>query len=656
MTRLLRDLELAFGDAAKFDTKTSFVAEQATYGEAYLQVGHQLGTALLASKEVLLVVADFPKVQVRNVAILRERLRRGAHRLQPGIGILAHRDPTGNAKLRQWGREAGLTVLPLDLSTGTPRHKSLLSALLEDLYTYDRFDLTGPVRSDFQFFGRPFVPDMARRLAEGTVTSLFGIRKIGKTSLLNRLARELTDGFGARVVFLDASHDAIAALQPAELLNVLANAAAEVDTGKYVSVSPAVSDGVVDTSTEADLLLEAITTVTSPLVLIIDEVDYLTPSSPTEEHWRTDFNVTLRALRRVYQEATRRSTPFSLLVSGVSSRWFTEESVDGIENAALALVPETYLAPLSRSESVEMIEKLGLACGLIFERGAADNVATTASDNPFWIRKAGSYINSCVPQDGRPARLDAGIVAALCEEFVLIEGAQLAYSSLRHLFRIYPELGLGAVDVVFGNSDRTPQEVLSTLGRYGILGEGFCASGPMVAAGLDRWKRADSASATTPRLFASPEASSVSAGSASSVGEELWAEMLGEVSTVRNAVERRLRDLILVVVRSELASDKARHPKDALVAAVPSERREALRGGATNILKAMYWLELLAVIRKNWKWFEKYFADRAKFDLYGEIVNDRPDAHAKDIDGADLALQKRALEWFDKAIDRSALL
>lgn len=655
--RLLGELQQSFEGIADFDTSTTFKAEQAVYGEAYLKVHHRLGTALLANREVLLVLAEFPDVQVRNVQVVRERLQKGAHRLQSNIAIVAHRDAGGNKKLRLWGREHGLTLLPLDLSAGAPSTSDLLGLLLEDLYSYDRFDLTGPVRSDFQFFGRPFVPDMARRMAEGTIASLFGMRKIGKTSLLNRLASELTDEFDTRVVFVDASDDSIAALSPAELFNVLAAAVDESHESRYASVLAEVSEGLGDTATEAQLFLESITASDSPIVLIIDEVDYITPSSPTAPHWRDDFNSMFRALRRVYQEATRRSTAFSLVLSGVSSRWFTEENVAGVENAALALVPDSYLAPLSRAEAVEMIETLGLACGLIFEAGSADVVAQTASDNPFWIRKAGSYINSCVAQEARPERLGNADIKGFCEEFIAIEGGQLAYSSLRHLFRIYPSLGLTAVDVVFGNRSEVDQELLSTLGRYGILGTGLESSGPMMQAGLDRWKRSDAAEASKLPDIDDTRIEGVEAGSSSSVGEEAWAEMLGEVATLRNSMERRFRELILVVIRAGLADDKSRSPTDVLLAALPLERRQQLSGnGATRILKQAFWLELLAIVRKNWKWFERIFGDRTKLDLWGDIVNERPDAHAKDFDGAGLALQKRALEWFEDAIDRSDLL
>src|SRR5439155_13640434 len=139
-----------------------------------------------------------------------------------------------------------------------------------------------------------------------------------------------------------------------------------------------------------------------PVVLLNDEVDYITPASPVAAHWRAEFNPFFRALRAVYQEASRRELSFSIVISGVSSYWFSIDEIDGIENAALALVPEGYLTPFQRHESCHMIQTLGSAAGLIIKEAAADAIARTCSDIPFWIRKAGSFINSCYPTDSRP--------------------------------------------------------------------------------------------------------------------------------------------------------------------------------------------------------------------------------------------------------------
>ena len=434
------------------------------------------------------------------------------------------------------------------------------------------------------------------------------------------------------------------------------NDALNYSTDSYTQTVPLQED--VSAPEAATILLQTLKAKSAPVLLMFDEIDYISPSSPTFPHWRSDFNIFFRALRRVYQECARSNVPFSIVICGVSSHWFTVDEIDGVENSALALVPETYLPPFDRTQSIEMIQSLGRSAGLMISYRSASRVAATCSDNPFWMRKAGSYLNSCYGLESRPIDLDFDSVSRLCDEFVEVEGGQLAYSSLRHLFRIYPDLGPASVRcIVQEDVKAVPQPVLSALGRYGILGDGSSASGPMVRTGVEHWHRDQlSTPAPLPFVGVSVDArSSVSAGSISETAEAEWSDLLGEVSRLRNKLERELRELVATTMRVKLAESKdGRRPSDVLVSALPAERREQFsKSNTREILKSMYWSDIVNVIRKNWRWFEAMFVDRKQMDLHAEIINERPDAHAKEIDAADLALQRRSILWFSERVSGS---
>ncbi|OWZ93038.1 hypothetical protein B9J07_14645 [Sinorhizobium sp. LM21] len=64
----------------------------------------------------------------------------------------------------------------------------------------------------------------------------------------------------------------------------------------------------------------------------------------------------------------------------------------------------------------------------------------------------------------------------------------------------------------------------------------------------------------------------------------------------------------------------------------------------------LYWLELVAIINKNWGLFERVFGDKSAFADNAKIINDRPDAHAKDLEASDVALHRRALTWFEERL------
>jgi hypothetical protein len=575
--------------------------------------------------------------------------------------IIVHRDPDGDDKLRDWGRERGLTVLPLFAGAGIPEADQLEAALCSGLYSHDPFDLAGPVRAAHQFFGRAEVPDLARRLKAGHIQALFGIRKIGKTSVLNRVLDECRRFHGMACAFGDCSDDGLSSLTAGGLLNSINGALNDAichEPTHYTTVTALEQE--VEPHEAAQTTLRIVGDSASPVLLILDEVDYITPSSPVSPSWQTEFNKFFRALRLIYQECCRREIPFSIVLSGVSSRWFQVASVGGIENSALAFVPEGYLPPFERTQSLQMLQTLGRTAGLVFDSASAEVLAAACSDIPFWIRKVGSFVHSCYPTSDRPVKVSRQVAADLAQEFIEVEGAQLAFSSLQHLFSIFPELGDAASAAAARlKIDHIPQPLLSALGRYGLVDDEARPSGPMVGAGLEMWKeRADTPTHSEELTSPASPAEAVAAGSLSSAGEEEWAALLSEVSHRRNVLERDLRDFVPAIVRSELAArTDGRTPASVMLAAVPGNRRDELGGlGSKALLKALYWSELIGVITRNFSWFQPYFGDRPEMALQAAIINDRPDAHAKDMDGAELALQRRAIGWFEDRIAASGVL
>lgn len=51
------------------------------------------------------------------------------------------------------------------------------------------------------------------------------------------------------------------------------------------------------------------------------------------------------------------------MVGGVSTYWFTVESIGGIENAALSFIPEEYLSPMPEGATIAMLRRLGRVAG-----------------------------------------------------------------------------------------------------------------------------------------------------------------------------------------------------------------------------------------------------------------------------------------------------
>ena len=281
------DVAAAFDGLADVTTTPTRVRlEGGDYERLYIKPHFRLGSSLLTSRELLVVVTAFDNLQARTIKMIEQSLQDAKGRLEAGMAIVFHEDPSGDQKLHDWGRERGVTILPVLATDPLPRGADLQAALCAGLYTQDPFDLAGPVRLEHQFFGRTEIPDMARRLKTGHVQALFGIRKIGKTSVLNRMLEKSARLHGMACVMADCSDDSLSELDGGRLLNAIAggvNDALNFEASHYTSLMP--TKDLISPAEAARVVLAVLSDADRPVVLLIDEVDYITPSSPVAPHW-----------------------------------------------------------------------------------------------------------------------------------------------------------------------------------------------------------------------------------------------------------------------------------------------------------------------------------------------------------------------------------
>lgn len=233
----------------------------------------------------------------------------------------------------------------------------------------DPFDHALPVSDDAEFFGRrDEVIVMARQLQRGRVTSMFGIRRAGKTSVLDRIQR-IGSGQGSFIsALIDFEKAGIATLQSEELFEAMAGALVEAADGSFDGYATATSRSRNSYLSEDDfwhhLRLRG-----KPAVLLIDEIDRIVPDRANSDGERR-FQELWRSLRSLYQESARQGCVLSLVVAGVSSYFLDVAVVGGEENAARRLVPAQFLPPFQRAASIAMIQVLGDRCGLVFSSAA----------------------------------------------------------------------------------------------------------------------------------------------------------------------------------------------------------------------------------------------------------------------------------------------
>lgn len=616
---------------------------RASYAALHCKPVRSIAEALLLDREVLALVANYEDIHVRSLQVARKLVAASGGRLDPALILIVHADRTGDERLRAWGREQGLKVIPIyrSLAGALPAAETLRRLLAQELFAMDPFSITGPVFNDMDFFGRGTdALELLRQLQRGRMRALFGIRKVGKTSLINRVVTLARSAGSPRIAMIDCSLDEFNALPAAGALQAVAKAVRLAAHQGYAHVSEALRRNDQDLGPVLDDLWQQDRA--HALAIIFDEVDYITPSSPTRLHWRRDFAAFWRELRVVYQEAHRQSAPLAVLVSGVSSSAFRSESIDGVENAVLHFVPEDYLTPFAREASVAMIADLGRRCGLVFEGRSRHAIAETCGDFPYWIRMAGSYIHRAIEVPGRPVAVPHETVATLLEDFVSTDGAEVAKVALEDLGRKHTE----AVAVLRQAWTGAPISLAAgrLAVRYGLAAQRHgtvCVASAMVREGVARLPEAGTGDSAE-------RASSAHEGPLR-LDEQEWAEELAVLNRRRNILERRLREFVRVVLKLSVSRGEAWSGR--VLAALPERRRVELRAfGADVLLNKLYWRDLDAIVERDWALFEKTLRDKKRFHSAMALLNDRPDAHAKDVDAADVALYRRELSWVEELV------
>jgi len=610
----------------------------------------RMQTALSVHRELLVLFSAYGDQQHRTVVVAKELIAEKEGRLEASVAVIVHKDKDGNDKLKKWGRDAGVAILPIYVNECPANSEGMERLLSDELFSHDPFDVTGPVSDDENFYGRRNeAQDLARKLQLGQIHACFGIRKIGKTSLLNRVIGHVKLHHDCYSVMLDCSRDDVWSMSAAQLMSALA-AAVESSmgaSGPYFTVGHSSSSDSLPIA--ASKLQLALNSASRPVIVFIDEVDYITPASPTQVSWSGEFNAFWRNFRAIYQECCRGDRKFSILISGVSSRWFSVESIDGIENAALSFVPEEYLNPLARDASIAMIRKLARAAGLTFNDQTAGMIASACSNMPFWIRKACSYMHRYIDIGERPLTPDEARVGELLSAFVLSEGASIAQLAVRHLFRVYAELEEPCLRYLLETNPGIEHSYANVLEKYGIvsIGPHRSITGTMMREGLRVYLEERTSGSFQP---AEPKANIVSGRDDQGLGQ--WAEELALINRTRNMLEKKLRQVVLNIVRADVMTNKRKETAKArLLSGLPSSEHAKYENlSADQLIEKFTWKQLTELIGKDWALFQTMFADKRQFVQHAEIINERFDAHAKDFDEADFALYRRSIKWMDDRI------
>ena len=250
----------------------------------------------------------------------------------------------------------------------------------------DPYDVRHPIFDVLNFFGREALArDLIERMNSGQSIGLFGLRKMGKSSLMRYMRGlmpcpaaylDLQAGIELSGLYKRLLHswnnDAMVRFRT-DLNLSDANLGTGDPTTEFVKITQATLDRIASRNTEARL------------AIFLDEIELIIPSlsaiGTTLEHYLS----LMRTLRGLVQEDGR----ILLMVAGVDptinriSRWGDEQK----QNPFFMLLEELYLPPLYESDCIQIIRNIGTQVKLSYSEEAVGYIAQMSGGHPYLARQ-----------------------------------------------------------------------------------------------------------------------------------------------------------------------------------------------------------------------------------------------------------------------------
>jgi len=366
-------------------------------------------------REIKVLFTDYERVEPRTLAVIHERVRKDI-RVESDLAILISNDASARDKARRRaGEMAIIAVEPAAFAGDNP--PGLHELIAEAIATVDHYDVTTAIRDPSGFYGRTAeVESIAADLKRAVSVGVFGLRKAGKTSLLNAVTTLRNNEGGHVTIHIDVSEIVTAEQFRSAVLEKLWSAVRDLSSPEQFSprLRTLTRSGTrkMDVPDSAPFwvqdIREILGEVESPAALVVDEIDQAFPlRSNLEPDEARALYTALVQLRSLLQE----QESLVLLCAGVDPALFERPLFDGRDNLLYKLVRLLWLAPMPRDEMAAMVRSLGRRMGVrIRDHKTIDSLFAQFGGHPLLTRKACSIAAKARTAESLPFHLTTEIL------------------------------------------------------------------------------------------------------------------------------------------------------------------------------------------------------------------------------------------------------
>lgn len=362
------------------------------------------------TREAMILYTPHQDLQVRTFQAARREMVGLRRPITPDIFFIWAPDPRLRTKLDDWSQPANLAI-PLDLADDD-EPIALVTLLRDYIYSRDLFYETTPV-SGARFFGRKTLLQSLRDdVHHQRVAGIFGLRKAGKTSILVQL-REHLEAEGVVTVLLDLESFPSPPDDPTDDIVWELRRRFQEEFRQRGLRTKELADlpdrpSILEFKNAVQMILRREDTNEHKVVLMLDEIEYLTPADQIDvaEGNMPRVAQLLAALRGLVQETDR----FAFLLSGLTSAIIEGGRLYGRPNPLFAWAKAYYIGPLEREETDLLATALGAKMGIRIEEGALEALHDASGGHAFLYRNLASAAIETLPMDSFQRSISRSIV------------------------------------------------------------------------------------------------------------------------------------------------------------------------------------------------------------------------------------------------------
>jgi hypothetical protein len=590
--------------------------------------------------EILVLFNDLPTFETRTFDFVDKLTTEYSNRLDRICVVVVSKDPNIEARMEVINakQDSGRIVVPFTYSELLSAHQEapfIENRFRKFFYSRDLFDLDSPIRTDSFFYGRNhIVQRFYDRYSNSENSALFGLRKIGKTSVLYALKR-VCDQRGVPSLYIDCQSPSLHKRRWFEALQYIVRQASkqlhDIKDDWLSDVDYKEKDSAV--LFEQDLKKLSTMKGNRRILLILDEVENIAFDLSPSEHWKNgqDFLLFWQTLRSIFQS---NRDIFCFIVAGVNPTILERTAIKNSDNPIFNIATPQYLELFTLDVVRDMVSDIGRYMGLSFEEEVFFLLHEDFGGHPFLTRIACSNISRLIGVD-RPRTVTKYWYRQNKDKFsreVMNYVEQLLF-----VLREFYAQEYSLLEILAGGDSRKFEETVGSLPSAAKHLEGY---------GLVNMRRNEyyfrlkiveeflQSRSVLVRVFSTKE------------------EKIAEVSRRRNTIEDKLKKLATVILHASYGVES----RARVLKAIPEERRAKIEHLPLDdiLTDHFYFLDMVQLYVKEFKWFENIFEKQSErfYSALDHINRFRIDAHAKDISDDDLQMLILDFNWLDKCLSK----